>query len=162
MTWENILKIAPAAKVLRHAKKDKVAAGARVAHAAVDLASETANAVSNDEDDERKAQEDGFIVKSILEKIDAKKKKKIKEALQDAAPTGTFTQQIDKISTLMDEFKSMGIYKTDDAFKKKMEGFEEKNLEMVASAASVGKQYETLYGEMRELVYPKKNKEEKK
>ena len=159
MTWENILKVVPATVVRHASKKDRVASGARVAHAAADLANETAGALSSDE---QKAQEDGFVAKSILEKIDVKKKKKIKKALQDAAPSGAFTKQIDKLSTLMDEFKSMGIYKTDDAFRKKMEGFEEKNLEMVTSAASVGKQYETLYGEMRELVYPKKEKEEDK
>ena len=43
-----------------------------------------------------------------------------------------------------------------------MEHFEEKSLEMVSAAASVGKQYETLYREMRELVYPKKKKEDLK
>ena len=89
------------------------------------------------------------------------KKKKLKKVLNDAAPSGAFTEQLTKLSDLFDELKSTGIFKTDDKLKKKMEHFEEKSLEMVSAAASVGKQYENLYREMRELVYPKKKKEDK-
>jgi len=39
---------------------------------------------------------------------------------------------------------------------KEMKGFEEKNLDIVATASKLRKEYETLYNQLRGLVYPKK------
>ena len=39
---------------------------------------------------------------------------------------------------------------------KKFEDFDEKNLEIVSSAAEIRKDYETLYRQLRGMVYPKK------
>jgi hypothetical protein len=48
--------------------------------------------------------------------------------------------------------------KTDNSFKKKIDKFEEKNLEILASAAEVRKDYEVLYERLRKTVYPKQKK----
>ena len=39
---------------------------------------------------------------------------------------------------------------------KKFEDFDEKNLQIVSSAAEIRKDYETLYRQLRGMVYPKK------
>ena len=66
-----------------------------------------------------------------------------------------------KLSSLLDEFKSLDM-KKDERLQKKIEVFEEKNLEILASAAEVRKDYEVLYEQMRKLIYPKQKKVEKK
>ena len=82
---------------------------------------------------------------NLLEKVDSKKKKKLKKLLQTLEPTD-----------LIDELKTLDLIKTDNSFKKKIKGYEEKNLDILASAAKVRKNYETLYSQLRAEVYPKK------
>jgi hypothetical protein len=62
------------------------------------------------------------------------------------------------LSDLIDELKSLDLMKTDNSFKKKIDKFEEKNLEILASAAEVRKDYEVLYERLRKTVYPKQKK----
>jgi len=98
---------------------------------------------------------------SILEKVDDKQRKRLKKLLQSSQPTEFFGQDMTKLSSLIDEFKGLGIEK-DSRFQKKVNKFEEKNLEILASAAEIRKDYEILYEQMRKLIYPKPTKKGKK
>jgi hypothetical protein len=48
--------------------------------------------------------------------------------------------------------------KADKSLTKKMKSFSEKNLDILASAAELRKDYEILYGQIRGVVYPKGEK----
>ena len=97
---------------------------------------------------------------SILEKVDSKKRKRLKKLLQASQPSEFFGQDMTKLSSLLDEFKTLEMKKA-GRLQKKIEAFEEKNLEILASAAEVRKDYEVLYEQMRKLVYPKQKKVKK-
>jgi hypothetical protein len=94
----------------------------------------------------------------VLEKVDGKQKKRVKKLLQASQPTKFFGKDMTMLSALIDELKTLDLIKTDTSFKKKMEKFEEKNLEILASAAEVRKDYEVLYERLRKTVYPKQKK----
>jgi hypothetical protein len=51
--------------------------------------------------------------------------------------------------------------KSDKALTKKVKSFREKNLDILASAAELRKDYQTLYDQIRSIAYPKGEKEEK-
>ena len=99
-----------------------------------------------------------ILKSSVLEKVDSKQKKRVKKLLQASQPTKFFGKDMTMLSALIDELKTLGLIKTDSSFKKKMEKFEEKNLEILASAAEVRKDYEVLYERLRKTVYPKQKK----
>ena len=102
-----------------------------------------------------------ILKSSVLEKVDSKKRKRLKKLLQASQPSEFFGQDMTKLSSLLDEFKSLDM-KKDERLQKKIEVFEEKNLEILASAAEVRKDYEVLYEQMRKLIYPKQKKVKKK
>jgi len=89
----------------------------------------------------------------ILEKLDSKMKKKVKKTLQASQPTEFFGQDFTRLGELLETVKSVGMEKSDN---KKFEAMEEKNLDIVASAAELRKDYETLYNQIRSMIYPKK------
>lgn len=99
-----------------------------------------------------------ILKSSVLEKVDGKQKKRVKKLLQASQPTKFFGKDMTMLSALIDELKTLDLIKTDTSFKKKMEKFEEKNLEILASAAEVRKDYEVLYERLRKTVYPKQKK----
>lgn len=80
-------------------------------------------------------------------------RKKVKKTLQATQPTEFFGQDFTRLGELLETMKSVGIEKRDN---KKLEAMEEKNLEIVASAAELRKDYETLYNQVRSMIYPKK------
>jgi len=92
----------------------------------------------------------------LLSKINPKQKKKIKKLLQSSQPTEYMGQDMTKLSSLLSEMKKLDLVKSDKNLQKKFEGFDEKNLEIVSSAAELRKDYETLYRQLRQMVYPKK------
>ncbi len=92
---------------------------------------------------------------SILEKVDAKQKKKLKKLLQKTQPTEYMGQEMTHLSDLLDEMKKLDLIKSDKKLQKKFEGFDERNLDIVSSASELRKDYETLYRQIRDLVYPK-------
>mgnify|MGYP003133156665 FL=1 len=139
MSWQDILKDKDVNPLLT---------GANIAgHAAVGIH----DALTEDE-------EEGFVAKSVLEKVDGKQKKRVKKLLQASQPTKFFGKDMTMLSDLIDELKSLDLMKTDNSFKKKIDKFEEKNLEILASAAEVRKDYEVLYERLRKTVYPKQKK----
>ncbi len=92
----------------------------------------------------------------LLSKVKPKQKKKIKKLLQSSQPTEYMGQDMTKLSSLLSEMKKLDLVKSDKNLQKKFEGFEEKNLDIVSSAAELRKEYETLYRQLRQMVYPKK------
>lgn len=97
------------------------------------------------------------ILKSnLLEKVDAKKKKKLKKLIQLLEPSEYLGKEMTQLTKLIDEMKDLDLIKTDNSFKKKVKGFEERNLDLLSSAAKVRKNYETLYSQLRAEIYPKK------
>ena len=89
----------------------------------------------------------------LLEKLDSKMKKKVKKNLQAAQPSEFFGQDFTRLGELIETLKSIGVEKSAN---KKIEAMEEKNLDIVANAAELRKDYELLYNQVRSMIYPKK------
>ena len=96
-----------------------------------------------------------FSLEDAIDKTDSKQKKKLKKVLQASEPTEFFGQEMTKLTELIDELKNVELIKTDKKLNKKMKSFEETNLDIVATASKLRKNYETLYNQLRGLVYPK-------
>ena len=90
----------------------------------------------------------------LLEKLDPKKKKRLKKILQSTQPSEYMGQDFTKIGKLIDELKDAGLMKT-KKMHKKMKAMDEKNVSMVATASELRKDYEILYRQLRGMVYPK-------
>ena len=98
---------------------------------------------------------------SVLDKMGNKEKKRIKKLLQASQPTEMFGKDMTKLSDLIEELNGAEIVKTSKSLQKKISKFEEKNLDIMASAAELRKDYETLYLQIREEIYPKKKVDKK-
>ena len=90
----------------------------------------------------------------ILEKVDGKTRKRIKKLLQSNQPTTYMGQEFTQLGDLISELKSKGLIKS-GKLSKKLEKMEEKNLDIVASASELRKDYETLYRQVKGIIYPK-------
>ena len=88
--------------------------------------------------------------------LDYRAKKKFKKRLQSSQPTEYMGQEMTKMTDLINEMKSLEFIKADKKMQKKFESFDAQNLEIVSSAAEIRKDYETLYRQLRGMVYPKK------
>lgn len=97
--------------------------------------------------------------KTILNSLDKKQTKKLKKTLQAAEPTEFFGQDFTKMGDLIDVLKDLDFTKSDKKLNKQMKGMDERNLDIVATATKLRKDYETLYRQLREMVYPKKKGE---
>ena len=102
-----------------------------------------------------------LLKSNLLEKEEPKQKKRIKKLMQSAQPTEFFGKDMTQLGDLITEMKSLDMMKADKNLNKKMEGFDEKNLEIVASAAELRKDYEVLYEQIYSMVYPKKKGDKK-
>ena len=94
----------------------------------------------------------------FLEKLEPKQKKKLKKLLQSTQPTEYMGQEMTKLEEVIKEMSDLDMVKSDKALTKKMKSFSEKNLDILASAAELRKDYETLYEQIRGVVYPKGEK----
>ena len=90
----------------------------------------------------------------MLDKASSKQKKKVKKILQSTQPSEYMGQDFTKLGDLLDELNSLDVNKS-KAMQKKMELMEETNTDLVARAAELRKDYETLYRQLRGIVYPK-------
>ena len=99
-----------------------------------------------------------IISKSLVEKLEPKQKKRIKKLLQAAQPTEFMGQEIAQLSDLLEEMKGLDLVKNDKNMQKKFEKFDENNLDLVATASELRKDYETLYNQLRKEIYPKKER----
>ena len=97
----------------------------------------------------------------FLEKLEPKQKKRLKKLLQKTQPTEFMGQELTKLEDVIKEIESLQLVKSDKILVKKVKTFREKNLDILASAAELRKDYENLYRQMREMVYPKGKGEKK-
>ena len=97
--------------------------------------------------------------KQILDSMDAKGVKKLKETLQSAEPTEFFGQDFTKLGDLIEVLKTLDLMKSDKKLNKKMKSMDERNVDIVATATKLRKEYELLYRQLRDLIYPKGKKE---
>lgn len=92
----------------------------------------------------------------ILEGLDKKKKKSLKKTLQAAEPTEYFGQDFTRMGELIDLLRDLDLVKADDKMKKKFVTIDERNIDMVALSSKLRKEYELLYRDLRQIVYPKR------
>jgi len=92
----------------------------------------------------------------ILDSLDEKKRKRLKKTLQSAEPTEYFGQDFTRMGELIDMLRELDLVKSDDKMKKKFDGIDERNIDMVALSSKLRKEYEVLYRQLREVVYPKR------
>lgn len=98
---------------------------------------------------------------TILNSINTKERKKLKKTLQSAEPTEFFGQDFTKLGELIDLISEYDFTKSDKKLTKKMKSMEERNIDIIATATKLRKEYELLYRQLRDLVYPQKKGEEK-
>tara|TARA_R110000851_G_scaffold20364_1_gene61647 strand:- start:137 stop:505 length:369 start_codon:yes stop_codon:yes gene_type:complete len=98
--------------------------------------------------------------KELLSSLGPKEKKRLKKVLQSAQPTEFFGKDFTQMGELISVLKTLQLVKDDNKLNKKMKSMDERNIDIVASATELRKDYELLYRQLRDLVYPKKKKEE--
>lgn len=91
----------------------------------------------------------------LLQKVNPKQKKKLKKLVQTSEPSEYMGQDFTKLSDLVKELKSLDMMKSDKKMLKKMNKIDEANVSLIAAASELRKDYETLYRQLRGLVYPK-------
>lgn len=102
---------------------------------------------------------DDIIIKEdvgvILESLNKTQRKKVKAILNIADPTEYFGHDFLKLADLVKVLKSLGVVKGDKKLRKKILNLEDENLKVVKLATRLRKDYENLYRDLREMVYPK-------
>ena len=91
----------------------------------------------------------------LLQKVSAKQKKKLKKLVQTSEPSEYMGQDFTKLSDLVKELRSLDMMKSDKKMLKKMKKIDEANVSLIAAASELRKDYETLYRQLRGMVYPK-------
>ena len=92
--------------------------------------------------------------KKLLDSLDAKGTKKLKKTLQAAEPTEFFGQDFTKLGELISTLRELDLTKSDKVLNKKMKSMDERNIDIVATATKLRKEYELLYRQLRDIVYP--------
>lgn len=92
----------------------------------------------------------------ILDTLDDKERKRLKKTLQSVEPTEYFGQDFTRLGELIDMLKELDLIKSDNKMKKRFESIDERNIDMVALSSRLRKEYELLYRQLREVVYPKR------
>ena len=100
--------------------------------------------------------------KELLDGLDAKQRKRLKKVLQSAQPTEFFGKDFTQMGELIDVLKDLDLVKSDNKLKKKMKSMDDRNIDIVATATELRKDYELLYRQLRDLVYPRKKKGDEK
>mgnify|MGYP003117986007 FL=1 len=101
------------------------------------------------------------VPKNLLDSLDGKTKKRLKKTLQAAEPTEFFGQDFTKLGELLDMVKDLDFTKSDKKLTKKMKSMDERNIDIVATATKLRKEYELLYRQLRDMVYPSKKGDDK-
>ena len=96
--------------------------------------------------------------KSILDSLDSKAKKRLKKTIQAASPTEFFGQDFTKLGELIDTLKELDLTKSDKKLSKKMKSMDDRNLDIVATATKLRKEYELLYRQLDDLIYGRTKK----
>ncbi len=90
----------------------------------------------------------------ILQSLDDKKKKRLKKTLQSTEPTEYFGQDFTRLGELIDMLKELELIKSDEKMTKKFKSIDERNIDMLALSSKLRKEYELLYRQLREVIYP--------
>tara|TARA_R100001510_G_C7562884_1_gene142275 strand:+ start:108 stop:467 length:360 start_codon:yes stop_codon:yes gene_type:complete len=98
--------------------------------------------------------------KKLLDNLDSKTKKKLKKTLQSAEPTEFFGQDFTKLGDLIEVLSELEFTKSDKKLNKKLKTMDERNIDIVATATKLRKEYELLYRQLRDLVYPQKKRKD--
>ena len=99
--------------------------------------------------------QDVLKASDFLEKLEPKQKKKLKKLLQSTQPNEYMGTEMTKLEDVLSTMEKLDMVKSDKLLTKKVKSFKEKNLDILASAAELRKDYQTLYDQIREVVYPK-------
>jgi len=91
----------------------------------------------------------------VLEQLDKKQRKALKKTLQSAEPTEYFGQDFTQLGELLDMMRELDLVKSDKKLNKRMETMNDENIDIVAMASKLRKSYETLYRQIRGIVYPR-------
>ena len=100
--------------------------------------------------------------KKLIDSLDTKGRRRLKKTLQAAEPTEFFGQDFTKLGELIETLRELELIKSDKKLNKKMKSMDERNIDIVATATKLRKEYELLYRQLRDLIYPVGKKEEKK
>ena len=98
--------------------------------------------------------------KKLLDNLDSKTKKKLKKTLQSAEPTEFFGQDFTKLGDLIEVLSELEFTKSDKKLNKKLKTMDERNIDIVATATKLRNEYELLYRQLRDLVYPQKKRKD--
>ena len=98
------------------------------------------------------------VPKKLLDGLDSKQKKRLKKVLQSAQPTEFFGKDFTQMGELISVLKTLELVKDDNKLNKKMKSMDDRNLDIVATATELRKDYELLYRQLRDLIYPNKKK----
>ena len=100
------------------------------------------------------------VPRELLATLDEKGRKRLKKTLQAAEPTEFFGQDFTKLGDLIALLREIDLIKSDKKMDKKMKSMDERNVDIVATATKLRKEYELLYRQLRDIVYPKGEKED--
>ena len=95
------------------------------------------------------------IEEEIMDTKEGAIKVAVKKTLQAAEPTEYFGQDFTQLGDLIGMLEELDLIKDDNKMKKRMKSINEQNVDMVATASKLRKQYEQLYRQVRKIVYPK-------
>jgi len=96
----------------------------------------------------------------ILSSLDDKQRKRLKKTLQSAEPTEFFGQDFTKLGELIEIMSELNLVKADKKLNKKMKSMDERNIDIVATATKLRKEYELLFRQLYDMVYPKRMEDE--
>jgi len=99
--------------------------------------------------------------KGLLDSLDEKQRKRLKKVLSAAEPSEFFGQDFTKLGDLIELLKDLELVKADKSLNKKMKSMDDRNIDIVATASKLRKEYELLYRQLDDLVYPVKKKGDK-
>tara|TARA_R100001460_G_scaffold90631_2_gene132310 strand:+ start:1821 stop:2192 length:372 start_codon:yes stop_codon:yes gene_type:complete len=114
-----------------------------------------------DRDEEFILKENKKVKKGILNSLSEKERKKLKKTFQAAEPTELFGQDFTRMGMIIDMMKTLDLIKDDNKLNKRINSMDERNLDIVATATKLRKEYETLFRQLREIVYPPKKGDKK-
>ena len=100
--------------------------------------------------------------KKLLDSLTDKQRKRLKKVLQASQPTEFFGKDFTQMGQLISILKELNLVKGDTKLNKKMKSMDERNIDIVATATELRKDYELLYRQLRDLVYPRKKKGDEK
>mgnify|MGYP006908320478 FL=1 len=85
-----------------------------------------------------------------------KERKRVKKTIQAAEPTEYFGQDFTKLGELLDMMKDLKLIKSDKKLTKKVKSMDERNIDIVATATKLRKEYELLYRQIEKMLYPRR------